>query len=142
MEKEESRAVFRGSRLAGFGALVFALLLVGAGRAEAQDVVYSPSELTKLPKIASPARVKSLVESSYPAALREKGVGGKVQLQFVIGPDGKVEPGTVEVVSATVPELVEPAKEVAKKLEFTPGEVGGKPVRTRVVLPIVYTAGG
>lgn len=49
-----------------------------------------------------------------------------MELRFVIGPDGKGAPGTVEVVSAMVPELVEPAKQVAKKPEFTPGGGGRK----------------
>ena len=58
----------------------------------------------------------------------------------MIGPDGKVEESSVEVVAATVPALGDAAKEVASKLEFQPGKVNDAPVRTRVLLPIVYKA--
>lgn len=138
-------------RVDGFGlSRVLAIAAVMAGlflfadvsRAEAQsaDQVYSPSELTTLPKIASPARVQSLIQRSYPAELRNRGVGGRVQVQFIVGADGKVEPQSVRVVATTTPALADAAAEVAKHLEFSPGIKDGTPVRTQVILPIVYTA--
>jgi protein TonB len=121
---------------------LFAILMVlgGASQAAAQsaDGIYTPGELTSLPKVSSPAKLKSLIEQSYPSELRGKGVGGRVQVQFVVGADGKVEPGSIKVVAATAPSLVEAATAVAAKIEFTPGMKDGKPVRTQVLLPIVY----
>ena len=123
-------------RLSLVGALVAALPAVAA----AQDKVYDAAELTTKPKVSSMARTAQLVQKSYPAKLKSAGVDGTVEVQFVIGTDGKVDPASVEVVAATVPALADAAKEVASKLEFQPGKVNDAPVRTRVLLPIVYKA--
>lgn len=107
---------------------------------QAQDRVYSTDELTTKPKVASMARTAQLVQRSYPDKLKSAGVDGTVQVQFVVGTDGKVEPGSVEIVAATVPALGEAARDVATKIEFQPGKVDDSPVRARVLLPIVYKA--
>jgi protein TonB len=114
-----------------------------AAPAAAQDAnaIYSGSDLTIPPKLASAPAAARLIDRSYPEPLRRAGVNGTVQVQFVVGADGKVEPGSVEVVSATLPALGEAAKQVAEKIEFKPGMVNNRPVRSRVVLPIVYKAG-
>lgn len=132
-------------RIAGRGlfvrlSLVGALVVALPAAAAAQDKVYDAAELTTRPKVASMARTAQLVQSSYPAKLKSAGVDGTVEVQFVIGTDGKVDPSSVEVVAATVPALADAAKEVASKLEFQPGKVDNAPVRTRVLLPIVYKA--
>ncbi len=107
---------------------------------EAQDRVYSTDELTTKPKVASMTRTAQLVQRSYPDKLKSAGVDGTVQVQFVVGADGKVEPGSVEVIAATVPALGDAARDVAGKIEFQPGKVNDAPVRARVLLPIVYKA--
>ena len=123
-------------RLAFAGAMFAALPAL----ASAQDKVYSADELTTKPKVQSMSRTAQLVQHSYPEKLKAAGVDGTVQVQFVIGADGKVDPGSIEVVAASVPALGEAAKAVAAKLEFQPGKVNDSPVRTRVLLPIVYKA--
>ena len=134
------------ARLALGCALTFAALTAAVGAvpsvAAAQDKIYAAEELTTKPKLASSARTAQLVQKSYPAKLRDAGVDGTVQVQFIIGADGKVESSSVEVLSASVPALAEAAKEVAAKIEFSPGKVNDAPVRTRVLLPIVYKARG
>lgn len=108
--------------------------------ASAQGKVYAAEELTTKPKVQSASRTAQLVQRSYPDKLKSAGVDGTVQVQFVIGSDGKVVPSSIEILAATVPALGEAAKEVAAKLEFEPGKVDGSPVSTRVLLPIVYKA--
>ena len=122
--------------------LSLALALVAAvpALAGAQDKIYDAGELTSQPKVASMTRTAQLVQSSYPAKLRTAGVDGTVQVQFVVGADGKVESSSIQVVAATVPALGDAAREVASKLEFKPGKVDDAAVRTRVLLPIVYKA--
>jgi protein TonB len=61
-----------------------------------------------------------------------------VELQFVVDAKGKVDPASVEVVDATQTALGDAAKKVAAKLAFQPGKVNGNPVKTKVVLPIIY----
>lgn len=136
MSPHRARHAGRGlvGRLALAGALVAAVPTLAA----AQDKVHDAAELTRRPKIASMARTARLVQSSYPPKLKSAGVDGTVQVQFVVGTDGKVEASSVEVLAATVPALGDAARAVAAKLEFQPGRVNDAPVRTRVLLPIVY----
>ena len=106
--------------------------------AAAQGEVFGPDQLSTAPKLVSPAAAARLVARSFPEALRKSGTGGTVNLQFVISPSGKVEPGSVEVVDAPAPALAAAAKAVAEKMEFVPGKKDGAAVRARVQLPIIY----
>ena len=129
---------------ASLARLALACALVGAvpSIAAAQEKIYAAEELTTKPKLSSAARTAQLVQKSYPEKLRTAGVDGTVQVQFVIGADGKVEGSSIEVIHASVPALADAAREVAGKIEFSPGKVNDAPVRTRVLLPIVYKARG
>jgi len=119
----------------GFGALAV------PGQAAAQSTeVYGSEALTTPPKLMSMSKTASLMSQSYPSRLKSAGIGGTVQVQFIVGVDGKVEPGSIEVVASTVAALAEAAKQVAEKMEFSPGKVNDAPVRARVVLPLVYQA--
>lgn len=126
-------------RLAAAGLFAALLALAGASDAAAQEAVYNPNELSSLPKIAAPGKVRSIVERTYPTELRNRGIGGKVQVQFVVGSDGKVEPSSIKVIASTVPALSDAAAEVARHLEFNPGIKDGKAVRSQVLLPIVFS---
>jgi len=121
--------------------VVATLLFAGplASTAAAQDdKVYPMSELTNPPKLSSTTLAARLIQESYPADLKSRGVGGMVELQFVVDSKGKVEPASVEVMDATQTALGEAAKKVVAKLEFNPGKLNGSAVKTKVVLPIIY----
>jgi protein TonB len=118
-----------------------ALAVIGpfAATAEAQsDKVYAISDVQAPPKLSSTATAARLIQDSYPADLKNRGVGGMVELQFVVDDKGKVDPGTVEVVDATQTALGEAAKKVVARLDFNPAKVNGTPVRVKVTLPIIY----
>jgi protein TonB len=119
------------------GALLFA---APVERLEAQEPgkIYSGAELTTPPSVKSASAAASAIESSYPNGMRS--VGGKVQLQFVVQPDGKVDPSSIEVMVASVAQLGEAAKKAVQKIQFNPGKVDGTPVSTVVKFPIVYAA--
>ena len=119
-------------------ALALALSAIAPRLAHAQGEVYGPEDLSQAPRLASPAAAARLIVRSFPEELRRQSTGGTVQLQFVIAPNGKVEPGSVEVVATAAPALGVAAKSVAEKLEFVPGKKDGGAVRTRVMMPIVY----
>ena len=120
-------------------AVAVAFALVAAPRlAAAQDAVFGGEDLTSPPKLVSAAAAARLVARSFPEEMRRAGTGGTVQLQFVIGKDGKVEPSSIEVVQAPAPALGDAAKTVAEKMQFVPGKKDGSAVRARVQLPIVY----
>lgn len=128
---------FRSLRLPAFAAA----LLIGSVSATAQaqsDKVYAISDVQAPPKLSSTATAARLIQDSYPADLKSRGVGGMVELQFVVDDKGKVDPGSVEVVDATQTALGEAAKKVVTKLDFNPAKVNGTPVRVKVTLPIIY----
>lgn len=110
----------------------------GASAAQAQDKVYALAELESPPKLKSTAEAGRLISESYPEELKRRGVGGMVEVQFVVDASGKVEPGSVEVLDATHSQLGEAAKKVAARLSFQPGKAGGSAVKAKVVLPVVY----
>ncbi len=114
-------------------------LTVSARPAQAQDDrIYAIAEVQSPPKLSSSTMAAKLIQESYPADLKSRGVGGMVELQFVVDAKGKVDPSTVEVVDATQTALGEAAKKVVSRLDFSPGKVNGAGVRTKVVLPIIY----
>lgn len=120
-------------------AIAFAVTGPFVRTAQAQDdKVYPIAEVTDKPKFASSVRAAELIQQSYPADLKSRGVGGMVELQFVVDSKGKVDPASVEVVDATQTALGEAAKKVVAKLDFQPGKVNGAAVKTKVVLPIIY----
>ncbi len=120
---------------------IAAALMVGpfAGTAAAQDdKVYPINEVTNPPKLSSSTMAARLIQESYPTDLKNRGVGGMVELQFIVDAKGKVDPASVEIIDATQTALGEAAKKVIPRLDFSPGKLNGAAVRTKVVLPIIY----
>ncbi len=117
-----------------------ALLFAGplAQSAAAQDKVYEMSEVQSAPKLSSATMAARLIQESYPEDLKRRGVGGMVELAFIVDAKGKVDPASVQVTDATQTALGEAAKKVVSRLDFSPGKVNGAGVKTKVVLPIIY----
>jgi periplasmic protein TonB len=132
--------VLRAAGLAACAILasVAAPTIVHSQAAASAAPIFAGEDLDSPPKLVNPNKTARLVADSYPAHLRRMGVGGSVQVQFVIDPTGKVEPESVEVLQASTPAFGDAAKEAAKKIEFYPGKAKGQTVRTKVLLPIVY----
>ena len=57
---------------------------------------------------------------------------GKVAMVFVIGPDGRVEPGSMRTQHATRPGLESSVRQFLERSRFTPGMVNGRQVRACV----------
>ena len=106
--------------------------------AHAQDAdrIYTAAEVTSPAKLKSPQAAATAVERTYPSGMRS--VGGRVQLQFVVQPNGRVDASTIEVVVASANQLAEAAKRAIQQIEFQPGEVNGVAVRSVVQFPITY----
>ncbi|MGH7504709.1 MAG: energy transducer TonB [Longimicrobiales bacterium] len=136
MIRHPARDVARA--VAGAVLMLLAVLMMPAE--SAAQKLYTAAQLTQAPKVVSMEKTARMIQGSYPDHLRSRGIGGTVQLQFVVGPDGKVEPSSVEVLATTVEELGEAAKRVAERLEFFPPKVKDVAVRAKVILPIVYRA--
>jgi TonB family protein len=128
------------ARRSAMSAAVACFCLIAPAAARAQGEAHDMSELETMPKFSSAGAAARLIQKSYPDALKRAGVNGTVQLAFVVSAQGKVEPGTVEVIAASAPALGEAAKQIADKIEFTPGMIKGEAVRARVLLPLIYKA--
>ncbi|NIM48262.1 MAG: TonB family protein [Gemmatimonadales bacterium] len=74
----------------------------------------------------------------YPANLRQAGIEGSVTLRFIVDSTGRVEQGSVAVVSATDPGFEAPAREMILNCQFRPGRVAGEPVRASLEMLIVF----
>lgn len=74
---------------------------------------------------------------TYPSQARRMGIEGVVLVRFVVNKDGSVQ--DVEVVRSLGGGCDEIAKKVvANSPEWIPGKMGGRPVRSRMVIPIRF----
>lgn len=78
----------------------------------------------------------------YPAMLRQAGIEGAVQLEFVIDKDGRVDETTIEVVESSNRAFEAPAIAVVAGSVFKPGAVDGEPVNVLVQQRIGFTIDG
>lgn len=124
-----------GIRMRGHVASCVFVLVAGlcqTGQLQAQEPVYGSEQVTQAPRIASAIRAAELLRRGG------GGMNGTVRVQFIIGPDGKVEPESVKALHSTNDALTQAAESVAQKLEFKPGQKDGKPVRVLVLLPLTF----
>lgn len=73
----------------------------------------------------------------YPAEAKEKGEQGKVYVRFVVEADGTIT--NVSIARGVSPSIDAEAMRIVKMMPtWTPGKHRGKPIRTNVVVPIVF----
>jgi periplasmic protein TonB len=87
----------------------------------------------------APRIIGQPISPAFPATLRERGVGGRVSVQFVVDTLGRAEMSGLRVVEATDPLFAQSVRAVLGRYRFSPGEVGGQKVRTLVQLPFDFT---
>jgi protein TonB len=75
----------------------------------------------------------------FPDALRARGQGGRVVVQFVVDTLGRAEMSEFKIVDATDSLLGDAVRAVLPRFRFTPGEAAGRKVRTMVALPFDFT---
>lgn len=122
----------RGTHLGVWLAILMLALVFTPHETHAQDTVYSAEQLSQPPRLASATKTADMLRNAA------RGAAGTVRLQFIVGADGQVEPGSVKVVHSTNSALTAAAEKVARRLEFKPGEKDGKAVRTQVMLPLTF----
>jgi protein TonB len=79
------------------------------------------------------------IQPSFPTPLRERGVSGRVTVQFVVDTSGRAEMSGLKIVQATDSLFAQSVRAVLPRYRFSPGEVGGSKVRTLVQLPFDFT---
>jgi TonB family protein len=100
--------------------------------------VYELNEVEVLPRPQNAADFAAALRTGYPPQLSQAGVGGTVQVSFVVGPDGV--PGDVRVVSSPDPAFHAPSVQAVSLLRFSPAQVQGRAVPVRVDQPITWRA--
>jgi periplasmic protein TonB len=75
---------------------------------------------------------------TYPELLRQAGIEGRVMLAAVVDTLGRIEPGSLAVVSTAHPGFVAPAQRALSATLFRPARMHGRAVRVRVHVPIDF----
>ena len=76
----------------------------------------------------------------YPLQARKEGVEGKVYVQFIVNQDGSVSDARA-VLGIGAGCNAEAIRAVTSVGKFIPGQVNGKNVKTRMVVPIIFSLG-
>ena|SRR5438128_1973012 len=97
------------------------------------ECIFRLDELTERPQLIQHPLPK------YPARLVRNKVQGTVRLLATLDTTGRVEPGSVVVLSTPDSELGATAGRELLSSVYKPGRVYGRPVRVRFVLPIEYS---
>ncbi|MDR0786415.1 MAG: TonB family protein [Gemmatimonadota bacterium] len=93
------------------------------------------------PSIANMTEVQRTLSRLYPRMLLNAGITGTVQVQFVIQPDGRVDPSSVRVVSASNDQFSNATVQAINEFRFRPGIYRGEPVRVLIEMPIQWQVG-
>jgi protein TonB len=75
----------------------------------------------------------------YPEALREAGIEGEVTLEFVVDTTGRVERGSVRVLSSAADAFVVSVRDALAGTRYHPALVGGRRVRQLVRQGFVFS---
>lgn len=108
--------------------------LAQSGRRPA-DLVLAPHD--RKPALANTRQVERLLQTLYPPALREAGLGGTNEVALLIGADGAVR-SVLLVRSSGKGELDRATIEVARGMRFRPARRGSCPVPFFAAVPISW----
>jgi protein TonB len=111
------------------------------GRLPPAGVIGAPINTSEVMEAENVERAPSVLGKPrpphYPSVLRETGTTGRVVLRFVTL--GRAEFIDITVVESSHMLFTEAVKSVLPDYRFTPGEVGGRKVRTMVQMPFVFS---
>jgi protein TonB len=74
----------------------------------------------------------------FPDMLRSSGVSGEVLAQFIVGTDGKVEPGSFKALKSDHDMFTASVKSSLSCMKFLPAETGGRKVKQLVQQPFAF----
>jgi TonB family protein len=97
---------------------------------------YSESQVDRAVVATRPASPR------YPDALRSVNVTGEVHVQYIVDAKGRVEPGSIKVLSATHKLFAEAVRVALLSARYRPAEAGGQAVRQLVEQPFVFKLEG
>jgi bla regulator protein BlaR1 len=89
------------------------------------------------PGLQLPERV-SFPPPEYPKMLQQAGIEGLVLTTFVVGTDGRAEPGTIQILRSTNRAFEAPSRYAIQNAVFRPGRLHDEPVRVQIQMPIRF----
>ena len=114
----------------------------GETRPAPYDGVHTVSSVEERPALRNGAEMQRVLQRLYPELLRDAGVAGETQLQFVVDTEGNVEPGSVTVLSSSHAAFEEASLKAAERFRFRPAKIGGRAVRVVINMPITWKLDG
>ena len=103
------------------------------------DSTYELSAVEVLPQLRNLAEIRRETAARYPPGLQAARVEGQVSLRFRILTNGTVDSASVTVEQATDTAFTEAATAVARRMQFAPARVAGRPVAVWVTLPVAFS---
>jgi protein TonB len=85
----------------------------------------------------NPPRTRSQVAPVYPNEVKVEGKGGEVLIEFIVDETGRVL--DAHVVKSSDPRFESATLRAVAKWRFEPGKSNGRPVRFRMVAPVVFS---
>lgn len=99
---------------------------------------YSVNLVDEPAELVNRAQVAQVLARRYPKALQDAGVEGRVVVQFVVDQNGRVEAGSVKVISASQQDFAEPTRAAVNEFRFRPAKRQGRTVRQIVQIPVTW----
>ncbi len=101
----------------------------------------STSETFVEAEVDDPVQPINFQKPKYPPVLQQAGIAGSVDVQYVVGIDGKAEPESFRVLRSTNKAFEEPAKDAILGSTFKPAKIKGQAVRQLVQQRVSFTIG-
>ncbi|MET0396449.1 MAG: TonB family protein [Longimicrobiaceae bacterium] len=114
----------------------------GETRPAPLDGVHTMASVEERPALRNGAEMQRVLQRLYPELLRDAGVSGETQLQFVVDTEGNVEPGSVTVLASSHAAFEAASLRAAEKFRFRPARIGNRPVRVVINMPITWKLDG
>jgi TonB family protein len=105
--------------------------------APAAPAPQAPTDGEAAPKsVVTPPSLTKFVDATYPPDAYTQGISGTVELELVVGADGK--PRDVKVVTSAGHGFDEAAVAAVQQFEFRPATKDGQPIAARIRYPYVF----
>jgi periplasmic protein TonB len=100
---------------------------------------FTPNLVDRRVELTNRAEITRVLQRLYPSMLRDMGVEGSVQVQFVVTAEGRVDMSTVQITSATDDQFAAATRKALQEFRFRPARKGNHNVRMLTVLPVSWT---
>jgi periplasmic protein TonB len=93
-------------------------------------------------QVEKPVRHTGGASPEYPERLREAGVKGQVIAQFVVGENGRYEPGTLKILESSNDAFSDAVRRALPGMRFSAAQIGGQKVKQLVQMPFQFAIKG